>query len=107
MHDAGYYLQDRSREEYDRIFLEAMKVLNVAWPKRQLMYLAVHWFGWRAWERNRRRNRKRPGWKIVDPTDLRLLPPAAAPDEVPVVQDRAKALPAEEVRKEVDAARQV
>lgn len=107
VHDAGYYLQDRSREEYDRIFLEAMTVLNVAWPKRQLMYLAVHWFGWRAWTRNGRRNRKRPGWKIVDPTELGLLPPAAAPDEVPVVQDRAKALPVQELRREVEAARQV
>lgn len=24
VHDAGYYLQDRSREEYDRIFLKAV-----------------------------------------------------------------------------------
>lgn len=72
IHDAGYYLQDRTRNEYDRIFLEAMMVLGVGRLKRTLMYLAVRWFGMRAWSANAERNRDRPGWRIVDPATLGL-----------------------------------
>jgi hypothetical protein len=72
VHDAGYFLQDRSRAEYDRIFLEAMGVLRVGRLPRRLMYLAVRWFGGRAWARNARRNRARPSWKVHDPRLLGL-----------------------------------
>jgi hypothetical protein len=73
LHDAGYYLQDRSRAEYDRIFLEAMGVLGVGRLKRRLMYLAVHWFGRWPWATNARRNRAEPGWKVHDPRLLGLV----------------------------------
>ena len=79
IHDAGYYLQDRTRGEYDRIFLEAMTVLGVGRLKRTLMYLAVRWFGMRAWSANAERNRDRPGWRIVDPATLELQRRRGAP----------------------------
>lgn len=79
IHDAGYYLQDRTRDEYDRIFLEAMVVLGVGRLKRTLMYLAVRWFGLRAWSANAERNREGPGWRIVDPATLGLEHRPSAP----------------------------
>lgn len=41
----------RTRKECDGIFLEAMKVLNVAWIKRETMYRAVRSFGWIYWNK--------------------------------------------------------
>ena len=73
LHDAGYYLQDRSRAAYDRIFLEAMCVLEVRPFKRRVMYLAVRLFGGFAWRENARRSAEKPGWKIEDPTRLGLV----------------------------------
>jgi hypothetical protein len=87
VHDAGYYLQDRSRDEYDRIFLEAMEVLGVRRFTRRVIYLAVHWFGRRAWKENARKNAERPGWKIVPPEFLGL-PPSTSPAEGVVEHDR-------------------
>lgn len=109
IHDAGYYLQDRPRREYDRIFLEAMGVLEVGRLKRRLMYLAVRWFGSPAWSANASRNRERPGWKIVDPTTLGLSPAGTvdpvSSDSVSTVHDRANAVGVQEVREAVHAAR--
>jgi hypothetical protein len=104
IHDAGYYLQDRSRRDNDRIFLEAMEVLGVGKLKRTLLYLAVRWFGSRAWSTNASRNRKRPDWKIVDPVTLGL-PASAAVEAVSLVHDRATAPAVRELREAVDAAR--
>jgi hypothetical protein len=73
LHDAGYYLQDRPRAAYDRIFLEAMIALGVKPLKRRLMYLAVRLFGFAAWKGNRKSNVERPGWKIADPVALGLV----------------------------------
>lgn len=89
VHDAGYHLQDRTREEYDRIFLEAMVVLGVGRLKRTLMYLAVRGFGVRAWSTNAERNRDRPGWKFVDPVTLGLAHRPSAPAVAQVRHDVA------------------
>lgn len=72
VHDAGYYLQTRSRRDYDRIFLEGMTVLGTSVVKARLMYWAVRAFGGFAWRANARRSAEDPGWKIEDPVDLGL-----------------------------------
>ena len=109
IHDAGYYLQRRSRSEYDRIFLEAMQVLEVGKLKRTLMYVAVRWFGRAAWCANAERNQRQPGWKIVDPATLGVLEADKAesmsPDSAAVAHDRANAPSVQDVREAVDAAR--
>ncbi|MDQ3642483.1 MAG: DUF1353 domain-containing protein [Actinomycetota bacterium] len=105
IHDAGYYLQLRSRPEYDRIFLEAMEVLKVGKLKRTLMYRAVRWFGGAAWSANAERNRTQPGWKIVDPATLGVVTAGEAVDSAPVAHDRENAPSVREVREAVDAAR--
>ena len=105
IHDAGYYLQLRSRPEYDRIFLEAMEVLKVGKLKRTLMYRAVRWFGGAAWSANAERNRTQPGWKIVDPATLGVLRAGEVADSALVAHDRENAPSVEQVREAVDAAR--
>ena len=45
LHDWLYETGERSRAEADRIFLEAMEVLEVEWWKRSLIYRAVRTFG--------------------------------------------------------------
>jgi len=48
----GYKIKDfkfRKRSECDRIFLEAMQVLEVPWWKRKVMYAAVRAGGWIPW----------------------------------------------------------
>lgn len=49
IHDWGYSKHDRSRLEYDQIFLEAMEVLGVPRLRRMAMYRAVRMFGGMAW----------------------------------------------------------
>lgn len=105
IHDAGYYLQLRSRPEYDRIFLEAMEVLKVGKLRRTLMYRAVRWFGGAAWSANAERNRTRPGWKIVDPATLGVMTARQVADSAAVAHDRENAPSVQEVREAVDAAR--
>ena len=41
-----------TRKECDDIFLEAMKVLNVGWLRRQVMHKAVRSAGWAYWNKN-------------------------------------------------------
>ena len=72
VHDAGYYLQDRSRRQYDRLFLEAMRVLGTNAVKARLMFWSVRLFGGLAWRANARRSYAQPGWKIHDPVELGL-----------------------------------
>lgn len=108
VHDAGYYIQDRTRLEYDRIFLEAMVVLGVGTMKRTLMYLAVRWFGWWAWSANAERNRRDPDWKIVEPFTLGLSPRTAPADAVAVAAHRRPDAPAvAEVRQSFAEARRL
>ena len=81
LHDWGYFKQDRSRREYDHIFLEAMAVLGVGRFKRRAMWLAVRGPGLFAWMANARRNRLDPQWKmstgkVPAPADVRATAPA-------------------------------
>ena len=55
IHDWLYWDQARRRREADKIFLEGMEVLEVPDWKRHTIYLAVRWFGWFAWQGNRRK----------------------------------------------------
>ncbi len=52
IHDWLYFTQERSREEADRILLEAMGVLTVPRWQQLPIYYAVRYFGWFAWARN-------------------------------------------------------
>ena len=45
IHDYLYQNKKPTRKEADKIFLEAMKVLGVAWWRRWIMYRAVRHFG--------------------------------------------------------------
>jgi len=54
VHDWGYEKQNRTRAEYDLIFLEGMNVLGVPLWKRSLMYTAVRAFGGREWKRRKK-----------------------------------------------------
>lgn len=42
-----------SREQCDKIFLEAMEILGVPWLRRKTMYRAVRLFGWTSWKQER------------------------------------------------------
>lgn len=57
IHDYLYSTGVVAKQDADLVFFEAMLVLGVPSWKRNVMYLAVHWFGWMAWN-NHRRNRK-------------------------------------------------
>jgi hypothetical protein len=81
VHDAGYYLQLRSRAKYDSIFLEAMTVLEVNRFKRLAMYWAVRCFGAHAWRANAKRTEKDPRWKIIDPATIGM-PSTTTPAEL-------------------------
>jgi len=54
LHDFLYFTQTHTRKEADKIFLEAMAVLNVPWWKRRTMWLAVRMASWIPW--NKRKN---------------------------------------------------
>lgn len=49
IHDFLYGGRRRSRKECDKIFLEAMEVMEVNWITRHTMYRAVRMFGWAAY----------------------------------------------------------
>jgi hypothetical protein len=51
IHDYCYRCRPCSRRRADRILLEAMRVLSVAWWKRTAIYLAVRAFGWIVWRK--------------------------------------------------------
>jgi len=55
IHDWLYWEQSdrRDRRISDSIFWEAMGNLGVNEWKRKIIYYAVRWFGWIAWNRNR------------------------------------------------------
>lgn len=99
VHDAGYFLQDRSRREYDRIFREAMAVLDTPVLRATLMYWAVRLFGGFAWRANARRSREEPGWKIHDPIELGLPAGDAAMETLVHVRELAPSV--EDVRARV------
>jgi len=54
IHDFLYSTHARSRKECDKIFLEAMEVMSVAWWTRKTMYAAVRLFGGFAWKKESR-----------------------------------------------------
>ena len=58
IHDYCYWNQSRPRKESDRIFREAMEVLEVPEWKILLMYWAVRLGGGLAWSGNKRRRKK-------------------------------------------------
>lgn len=46
--------QKYTREESDKIFLEAMDRLGISWIKRHTIYRAVRMFGWMPFNKNRK-----------------------------------------------------
>lgn len=50
LHDFLYTTKPRTRDASDKIFLEAMQVLEVDEWKAQIMFWAVHTFGQIAWD---------------------------------------------------------
>lgn len=55
IHDYLYFTQTTKRSYADRVFLEGMKILGVGWLKRRVMYLAVRVWGWKPWNKHKRR----------------------------------------------------
>ena len=55
IHDWCYWEQKRDKEESDRIFREAMEVLNVPGWKALILYYSVKLGGGRAWRGNKQR----------------------------------------------------
>lgn len=53
LHDYLYRTQICTRQEADKVFLEAMECAGVSKFKRTSMYYAVRTFGWLAWSKNR------------------------------------------------------
>jgi hypothetical protein len=56
VHDYLYSKQTVTKAQADSIFLEAMAALNVPAWKRQSMYHAVRWFGFKAWNDHKTEN---------------------------------------------------
>lgn len=51
IHDFGYHVQQTTRKEADRMFLEGMKILGVSWWRRGTMYNCVRLVAWIPWNR--------------------------------------------------------
>jgi len=58
IHDYCYLEQSRSRLESDRIFRQAMGVVNVAKCTICVMYCAVRLWGWLAWAGSKGKKKK-------------------------------------------------
>jgi hypothetical protein len=58
IHDYLYYTGQYSRKEADKIFKEALEVLNVAPWKVWCMYRGVRIGSWYAWHNHRKRQKK-------------------------------------------------
>lgn len=56
-HDKGYQFQLFSQKECDDIFLEGMRILEVSFPKRRIMFRALRMFGFVAYN-NAKRDRR-------------------------------------------------
>ncbi len=67
IHDFLYWEQKLSKEEADKIFLEAMYFLGVSTVKRKLIYYAVKYFGRCAWNKNKKKKHEDPLCKIHEP----------------------------------------
>lgn len=57
IHDYLYETGLRSRKTSDRIFLEGMLALRVPKIKAMVMYRAVRWFGWYAYNKHKRKRK--------------------------------------------------
>lgn len=64
IHDFCYWDQKYSRKRADEIFKEGMKVLKVKGWQVQAIYYAVHWFGFFAWNGNKKMKAKDPNSKF-------------------------------------------
>jgi hypothetical protein len=53
IHDYLYWVQDRSREEADLVFLHVMEDFRIPAIERMAIYGAVKKFGERAWNNNK------------------------------------------------------
>lgn len=56
VHDYLYSTGLLSKVNADLIFLEGMKSLGVGWFTRTMMYKAVSWFGFAAWNGHRKQD---------------------------------------------------
>lgn len=59
LHDYLYFKQVFPRKKCDKIFLEAMEVLQVPKWKRLVMFNAVRMFGWIGWGKYDKQNAKK------------------------------------------------
>lgn len=55
VHDYLYQTGLLPKKRADEIFIEAMEVLGVNWLTRKIMYQAVNWFGFAAWNGHRKK----------------------------------------------------
>lgn len=58
LHDWLYAAAVVGKDLADRIFLAAMEATGVSLPRRELMFVAVRYFGWIVWRHHRRRGAK-------------------------------------------------
>lgn len=69
VHDYCYWDQSYSRKRSDEIFKEAMKVLGVPGWQVTTIYYAVRWFGFFAWNANKKMKAKDPNSKYYPMND--------------------------------------
>ncbi|MEF9426838.1 MAG: DUF1353 domain-containing protein [Candidatus Mariimomonas ferrooxydans] len=79
IHDFLYWEQKYTRNESDRIFLEAMCVLEVSYLIRTLIFYAVRLFGWYAWNKNKKMKLINLKYKIHEPMTNIVLQLKAKP----------------------------
>lgn len=85
LHDYLYVVQDRSRLDADRLFLQAMAAIGTRWTQRQIMYRAVRLGGGAAWRRgSRAATLDRAAWLEFNGLRLSRLAPPAEIDAVDV-----------------------
>ena len=56
VHDRLYFTGEGGKRYADKIFREAMQVSGVSFWKRNILYRAVRWFGYGAWNAHRERD---------------------------------------------------
>jgi len=56
IHDYLYTTHDFTKAQSDMIFLHGMEILGVVWWKAHIMYIAVKYFGKKAWNKGGKRS---------------------------------------------------